>query len=133
MKTRYRKGLGLLLVIGLVLTIISACGKNASNESASSLSEAVTPSSSSSPSAPASETPAEKVTLKLVTVNSWWQPGHDEIVKAAEEKLGIKVEVEKLPDGQGDQVIRTKLATGELPDLVVYYGGANFKQISPEQ
>ncbi|HBE76725.1 MAG TPA: ABC transporter substrate-binding protein [Firmicutes bacterium] len=76
---------------------------------------------------------AQTKTLKVLTVSNWWFKGHDAFADALYKKLGIKLEVEKLPDEQGVQVIRTRLAVNEVPDILLYYSGANMRQISPEQ
>jgi raffinose/stachyose/melibiose transport system substrate-binding protein len=76
---------------------------------------------------------AETKTLKVLTVTNWWFKGHDAFADALYKKLGIKLEVEKLPDEQGVQVIRTRLAVNEVPDILLFYSGAGMKQLSPEK
>lgn len=76
---------------------------------------------------------AETKTLTVLTVNNWWFKGHDAFAEALYQKLGIKLAVEKLPDEQGVQVIRTRLAVNEVPDILLFYSGANMKQITPKE
>ena len=47
---------------------------------------------------------------------------------------GIKVEIETRPQGgDGDNIVKTKLATGDMADLFSYNTGSLFQQINPEQ
>lgn len=46
----------------------------------------------------------------------------------------IKVEIETRPQGgEGDNIVKTRLSTGEMADLFSYNSGSLFHQISPEQ
>jgi raffinose/stachyose/melibiose transport system substrate-binding protein len=46
----------------------------------------------------------------------------------------IKVEIETRPQGgDGDNIVKTKLATGEMADVFSYPSGSLFRQINPEQ
>lgn len=46
----------------------------------------------------------------------------------------IKVEIETRPQGgDGDNIVKTKLATGEMADVFSYNTGSLFQQINPEQ
>lgn len=45
-----------------------------------------------------------------------------------EKKLGIKIEYQVLPDGNWEQVFRTKLAAGDAPDLVIANAPPSFDQ-----
>src|SRR3712207_1356358 len=46
----------------------------------------------------------------------------------------IKVDVETRPSGsEGDNIIKTRLATGDMADLFVYNSGSLFQAIGPEQ
>lgn len=47
---------------------------------------------------------------------------------------GLKVEIETRPQGgDGDNIVKTRLATGEMADLMSYNSGSLFQQINPEQ
>src|SRR4051794_1836465 len=46
----------------------------------------------------------------------------------------IKIEVEQRPGGaDGDNLIKTKLATGDMSDVFNYNAGSLFQQINPTQ
>ena len=47
---------------------------------------------------------------------------------------GITIEIETRPnDDSGDNMLKTRLATGEMPDVFLYNTGSLFKAINPEQ
>lgn len=47
---------------------------------------------------------------------------------------GIKVEIETRPQGgEGDNIVKTRLSTGDMADVFSYNSGSLFHQISPEQ
>jgi ABC-type glycerol-3-phosphate transport system substrate-binding protein len=50
--------------------------------------------------------------------------------KAAEEKFGFEIEIEPCT---GDDVVRTRLATGECPDLLVYNTGSLLSSLNPSE
>lgn len=50
--------------------------------------------------------------------------GLEAVCAKAEELLGIKVEIEIRPAGlEGESLIRTRLASGDMTDLIVSGGG----------
>jgi raffinose/stachyose/melibiose transport system substrate-binding protein len=47
---------------------------------------------------------------------------------------GIAVDLETRPSGsEGDNVVKTRLATGDMPDLFLYNSGSLFQAIGPQQ
>ncbi|MCX5494785.1 extracellular solute-binding protein [Kaistia dalseonensis] len=47
---------------------------------------------------------------------------------------GIKIDVESRPGGtEGDNLIKTRLATGEMTDIFLYNSGSLFQAINPQQ
>lgn len=66
--------------------------------------------------------PQQKVTLKLLTHASWIKGGMEAVVKDAAEKAGVNLQIEKIAEGEeGDTLIKTRFATNEKPDLLLYY------------
>ena len=59
----------------------------------------------------------------------------DQIVKDFEAaNPGIKVDVETRPTGgDGDNIIKTRLSTGDMSDVFSYNSGSLFQQINPQQ
>lgn len=60
--------------------------------------------------------------------------GFKEAAKLAEKQIGIKVKVETRPGGSdGDNVVKTRLASGDMADLCAYNSGALLKALNPSQ
>ena len=72
--------------------------------------------------------------LTLLVDNQSPIEGIEAVAARAEEELGIRVEIELRPGGtEGDNVVKTRLATGEMADLMYYNSGSLFKALSPER
>ena len=76
------------------------------------------------------------VTLRFLVDNS------DDTVKVAEQlakdfaaaNAGITVKVETRPQGgEGDNLVKTRLSTGDMSDVFMYNSGSLFQAIKPEQ
>jgi len=130
------KGIFSVLVIAcMILSILAGCGAttgatkdtSVSQESTGAITEEVS-------TTQASDLPAEKVTLTGMVQNGMWNKGMDAVVAAAEAKIGVKVEMQILPDGsQGEQVIKTKYASNDVTDLLFYWAGATVAVLNPEK
>lgn len=52
----------------------------------------------------------------------------------AEEKLGIHVETEvRVGGSEGETIVKTRLASGEMADFFIYNSGAKVNELSPEE
>jgi len=61
-------------------------------------------------------------------------PGFQAVVKAIEEELNIKTKVELHPGGpEGENIMKTRLATGDMADLTIFNSGSLLKTLNPEQ
>jgi raffinose/stachyose/melibiose transport system substrate-binding protein len=131
----------------LVLSLLAGCGKSTTESTdASKAPEAtvVADSSTPAPTTPAPTTPApttpaptvavEKVTLTLLANQDW---ANNPIVKKAwdlyQEKTGNKLDIQGVPIDSWEKVMKTKFATGEMTDIVMYYGGYQLSAIQPEK
>ena len=89
-----------------------------------------------SPEEKKSESPEKETTelsLLVDTANAS-TAGFEAVAKLAEEKLGIQVTVETRPGGtEGDNIVKTRLASGDMADLCVYNSGSLLNAINPEQ
>ena len=68
----------------------------------------------------------EKVeTLTVLMYTDWYKAGWEALEKHINdnsEELGFKLEISKIQGGaQGDQVLQTKFATDDLPDIIQVY------------
>ena len=60
--------------------------------------------------------------------------GFEAVVDLAEEKLGITVKTETRPGGSdGDNIVKTRLASGDMADLCLYNSGALLNAINPAE
>jgi raffinose/stachyose/melibiose transport system substrate-binding protein len=73
---------------------------------------------------------------------TWVLDSNPSTMKAAEsvaaaftaQNPGITVDLESRPSGsEGDNIVKTRLATGDMPDLFVYNSGSLFQAIGPVQ
>ena len=56
------------------------------------------------------------------------------VAAAAEKKLGISITIDLRPGGaEGDNVVKTRLATGDMDDLSYYNSGSLFQALNPPQ
>ncbi len=94
----------------------------------SSTSTEVTPSTSKDIS------PTEKKVISLFANSDHWNDATQAVVDAFEEDTGITVEVEVLPSGSGggNNIMKTRLATGAGPDIMTWMSGAMMSFMSPE-
>lgn len=81
-----------------------------------------------------SEKPYEGVTLTMWMSNSEYQDGTKAVLEKATEELGMEFEVEINPGGtEGDNIIKTRCASGDLPDLTNYNSGSLFTALNPKE
>lgn len=60
--------------------------------------------------------------------------GFQAVCDAAEEKLGIKVDIENPGSGEdGDNIVKTRLASGEMSDMLYYNSGSLLLALNPSE
>ena len=60
--------------------------------------------------------------------------GTEAVMKAIEAQLGIKTEVEiRMGGTEGDNIVKTRLATGTMTDIFIYNTGSLFQALNPQQ
>ena len=77
----------------------------------------------------------EGVTLSFMASQNWVNKGSnvdDELNKKFEEETGIKIDLQVVPDDQYVNVLKTKLGTGEVPDIFMVSGGVGAQKFMPE-
>ncbi|BBH22118.1 hypothetical protein Back11_34630 [Paenibacillus baekrokdamisoli] len=111
-------------VMVLTMILLAACGGTNKNSN-STVTPPVNSDAGSTENEPPSA-PPEKVTLKALMHTSWLKGGMEAVLKDAAEKVGITLEIEKLPEGvDGDNLIKTRFATNDKPDLLFFYSAVN--------
>ncbi|UHA59995.1 extracellular solute-binding protein [Metabacillus litoralis] len=77
---------------------------------------------------------AEKKTLTFLIDNQTQLGGIEAIAEEFEKKNNIEIEIETRPGGaEGDNLIKTRLATGDMTDLVWNNSGSQLQALNPEQ
>jgi len=76
----------------------------------------------------------QKVTLSFLIDNQSALDGIKNLAAAAEKKLNIAIAIDLRPGGaEGDNVVKTRLATGDMDDLSFYNSGSLFQALNPPQ
>lgn len=112
MKTK--KFFALFLAIIMLTTIATACG--------SSKQAVPSPSSSGSEpkTTPASSEPAKKVNITIMINQTWNKPSLEALAKEYEsENPGITIEYQVIPDNEFGQLLNSKIASKEVPDIIM--------------
>jgi raffinose/stachyose/melibiose transport system substrate-binding protein len=80
------------------------------------------------------QTAGQKVTLSFLIDNQSSLDGIKGVIAAAEKKLNISLTIDLRPGGaEGDNVVKTRLATGDMDDLCFYNSGSLFQALNPPQ
>lgn len=78
--------------------------------------------------------PYEGVTLNMWIYTAEYNEGTQAIMAKATEELGMEFSIEINPGGtEGDNIIKTKCASGDLPDIVNYNSGSLFTALNPKE
>lgn len=107
-------------VVGLSLVALAACGGD----------------DAAAPAAGASGVPEEEVTLSILVDNGPANVATVEALGAAftEQNPNVTFEVEQRPGGgEGDNIVKTRLATGDMTDLFFYNSGSLLQALSPAE
>ena len=79
----------------------------------------------------------EIVTLSLLVDQDWlntYEPALQALSDAALEKFNIEIELENKTNGSdGDNIVKTRLAAGEMTDLLIFNSGAQFTALNPNE
>lgn len=76
----------------------------------------------------------EKPTITIGLTSDADREGFDAVVEAAEEKLGINIEVETRSAGEeGVNQLRSRIASGDIPDIVYSNAGSKLNDMNPAE
>jgi raffinose/stachyose/melibiose transport system substrate-binding protein len=76
----------------------------------------------------------KKQTLTMLIDRDINFAGAEAVIKAFEKKSGVKIDIEIRPGGtEGDNIIKTRLATGDMTDIFLYNTGALLNPLNPAQ
>ncbi|GAA0310414.1 raffinose/stachyose/melibiose transport system substrate-binding protein [Gracilibacillus halotolerans] len=117
MKLFSRKAL-IAIFAALLLLLLAACGSGDSD-------------SDSNETSGDSEDP---ITLSFLIDNQTVTDGLEAVAEDIEEKFNIQTEFELRPGGtEGDNIVKTRLATDEMTDIMWYNSGSLFQALNPEE
>ncbi|MFC4102553.1 ABC transporter substrate-binding protein [Paenibacillus xanthanilyticus] len=124
MRKRHAKKISVLSCCVLLASVVSACGGanegNNTNQSGNANTNAT----------------AEKVTLSLLVDNTQDSVNIAKALTEAFEKQNpnIHIETETRPGGaEGDNLVKTRLSTGDMTDVFFYNSGSLMQALNPEQ
>lgn len=121
---RKRNGLIVLSVIMAATLALSGCGggtadsKAETKESKQTTDVKGTEQNSAAESEKVTAENDDPVTITFSTFNQWYNDGLKAGIAKYEEITGNKVEVQVYPDDQFTNLILTKVATGDVPDII---------------
>ena len=116
MKARAKRLLACGLCLGMVAGTMTGCaGKSDSEDGGKD-----------------SQDKAGKV-LTVAASQNWIVDVDKELAKKFEEETGIKIDFQLSPDDQYQTIVKSKLNTGEGPDIFMSYSGTKLKDFNPEK
>jgi raffinose/stachyose/melibiose transport system substrate-binding protein len=118
---RKSKWVPIVWTVCMVLLVVTGCSKasTSTTESKAPATEATPAASSEATTAPAKD----PVTLTFLLASTENVIPYQKIFQAYETKTGNKVELQSLPGGDYDNMIKTRFATGDFPDLFLMQPG----------
>ena len=79
-------------------------------------------------------TSAQGKVVTLLVDKDFDLSGTEAVMRAIESQLGIRTEVEVRMGGtEGDNIVKTRLATGSMSDIFIYNTGSLFQALNPSQ
>jgi raffinose/stachyose/melibiose transport system substrate-binding protein len=107
-------------LLTLLLFVVTACGGDESDSEASGDN--------------GGEAGTEETTVTFLIDNQTVLDGAKAVAADIKEKYNITTKFELRPGGsEGDNIVKTRLATGEMTDLMAYNSGSLFKALNPEE
>ena len=125
---RTKKAFAVLSSTVLLAGVLAGCGGNnsTSNTNAGNTGNTANGDTEASPAT------AEKVTLKILIDNQTSLDGYQAVADEIEKRFNIATEFDLRPGGsEGDNLVKTRLATGDMDDMSFYNSGSLFKALDP--
>jgi len=124
---REKKWFALVSSATLLAATLTACSSSATNTGGSA--------PGGSEPVPGDSGSAEVKTLTLLTgTTGSAYPALQALAAEAEKKLNIKIKFDVKPDGtEGDNLVKTRLATGEMSDILFYNSGSLLQALNPDE
>ncbi|CAM4077293.1 extracellular solute-binding protein [Paenibacillus alkaliterrae] len=129
------KTIAFVTCVLLVFAVIAGCGGSGGNNQPAAMNNTAEAGGEQTSGNSNSDTSAEKTTITLMVGNTGTTLEALKVVAAeAEKKLNIAIEWDIKPDGtEGDNLVKTRLATDDMADLLVYNSGSLLQALNPEE
>lgn len=126
MKKTISKLIALLLACVMLLGMVACTAKQTP--------EATAPETDAPANTDAVSGDKEPVTLTLLANQDWVSKQYMKNIWALyEEKTGNKLDIQVVPIDSSETVMKTKFATGEIPDIFMHFGGYSLAAYNPEE
>lgn len=130
---KFKKVCALTLAAVMAAGSLAGCGNTAA-DSASGTDTAQEAGSESEATESTGEKPYEGVTLSLLIDSDATAAGLEAVIESAKEKLGMTIELETRVGGtDGDNIVKTRLASGDMADICVYNSGSLLAALNPSE
>ncbi|SHJ44897.1 raffinose/stachyose/melibiose transport system substrate-binding protein [Anaerocolumna jejuensis DSM 15929] len=130
----FKKLSAIFLIAALTAASATGCSSNKIDTSADKAKVEGNTTASPTASTDAGTKKYEGVTLSILRENSMSAEGLNAVLKAATDELGMKFDVETYVSGSdGDNIIKTRLASGEMSDLCIYNAGSLLTALNPSE
>lgn len=116
-----KKIISLLLCVAMTSAMIVGCGS--SDTAATSSTDSAAPAATTEASADDSAAPAAGGTITIMASQDWIEDSEQELGAKFEEETGIHVDYQILPADQYQDVLLTRLNSGEGPDIFMTQSG----------
>jgi len=135
---KLRKIIAIVLASTMTLALLAGCGSSSGGSTEKESTEGSTESSTEASGEEATEGAAtssdEIVTLTLLKDPDNSNAGLEKVAELAEEKIGVKIDIEeRVAGGEGDNLVKTRLASGDMADICLYNSGAKFAALNPSE
>lgn len=130
-----KKLLAIFLSVTMVCGLMTGCGKtNTAKDSTETTQVTKTPSPSQSASGSDGKWEYKEATLTFLAPADGSLDGFNAVAALAKEKLGITIETELRPGGSdGDNIVKTRLASGDMMDIMLYNSGSLLNALNPSE
>jgi raffinose/stachyose/melibiose transport system substrate-binding protein len=129
--------LSVLMTAVLIVGLLAGCGSSSSdseNRGAEGLQKEDVGIDGSIEEESITDTEHEDVTITMLVDKETTITGLEAVCELAKKELGITVEIEKRVGGvDGDNIVKTRLASGDMSDICVYNSGCKFSMLNPSE
>lgn len=136
MKGRIKKLLACGLCFSMAMGMLAGCGSDNKSNAGEKDNQKVNADKEEDTDQDKGNEEGDKGTGKTITLaasQNWIVDVDRALAEKFEEETGIKVDFQLSPDDQYQTIIKSKLNTGEGPDIFMSYSGTKLKDFNPEQ